>query len=249
MDSDELRFTEKDLSMYSDFIDDLVKDFNRKDQQKKQDQALASSSSITIPDKIDDQSVSASPVKKSRKGPAPKLFGNEKCKICQSKATGFHYNVLSCEACKNFFRRAIVHKLSYECRTGNQQCSVKTGHRPRCQYCRLMKCQESGMLAHYINRGKRKENVKKELEKGQQEMIKQISAAWSDSTNQIFENKPDSSEKPENNNQQQPPSFGFVSQCAVAKIQRIVDFCRKLPEWDSIDQAIQIKLIKVRDPY
>merc|ERR1711990_950774 len=107
-----------------------------------------------------------------------------------------------------------------------------------------MKCQESGMLAHYINRGKRKENVKKELEKGQQEMIKQISAAWSDSTNQIFENKPDSSEKPENNNQQQPPSFGFVSQCAVAKIQRIVDFCRKLPEWDSIDQAIQIKLIK-----
>ena len=40
------------------------------------------------------------PVRKSRKGPAPKLFGNELCKICDSKATGFHYNVLSCEACK-----------------------------------------------------------------------------------------------------------------------------------------------------
>ena len=38
--------------------------------------------------------------KKSKKGPAPKLFGNERCKICDSKATGFHYNVLSCEACK-----------------------------------------------------------------------------------------------------------------------------------------------------
>ena len=40
------------------------------------------------------------PKKKSKKGPAPKLFGNEKCKICESRATGFHYNVLSCEACK-----------------------------------------------------------------------------------------------------------------------------------------------------
>ena len=44
------------------------------------------------------------PVKKSRKGPAPKLFGNELCKICDAKATGFHYNVLSCEACKVSFR-------------------------------------------------------------------------------------------------------------------------------------------------
>ena len=40
------------------------------------------------------------PRRKSKKGPAPKLFGNEKCKICESRATGFHYNVLSCEACK-----------------------------------------------------------------------------------------------------------------------------------------------------
>lgn len=46
------------------------------------------------------------PRKKSKKGPAPKLFGNEKCKICDSRATGFHYNVLSCEACK-----VIIHAL------------------------------------------------------------------------------------------------------------------------------------------
>ena len=43
------------------------------------------------------------PRKKSKKGPAPKLFGNERCKICDSRATGFHYNVLSCEACKVSF--------------------------------------------------------------------------------------------------------------------------------------------------
>ena len=49
------------------------------------------------------------PKRKSKKGPAPKLFGNEKCKICESRATGFHYNVLSCEACKvsNFWLETV----------------------------------------------------------------------------------------------------------------------------------------------
>jgi len=45
-------------------------------------------------------SAQLAPQKRSRKGPAPKLFGTERCTICDSKATGFHYNVLSCEGCK-----------------------------------------------------------------------------------------------------------------------------------------------------
>lgn len=29
-----------------------------------------------------------------KKGPAPKLLGNERCQICGHPANGFHYNVL-----------------------------------------------------------------------------------------------------------------------------------------------------------
>ena len=29
-----------------------------------------------------------------KKGPAPKLLGNERCEICGQLANGFHYNVL-----------------------------------------------------------------------------------------------------------------------------------------------------------
>jgi hypothetical protein len=34
---------------------------------------------------------------KLKRGPSIKLFGNEMCKICDRKADGFHYNVLSCQ--------------------------------------------------------------------------------------------------------------------------------------------------------
>ena len=37
---------------------------------------------------------------RSRKGPGRKIRVNEKCTICNARATGFHYNVLSCEGCK-----------------------------------------------------------------------------------------------------------------------------------------------------
>lgn len=40
---------------------------------------------------------------KKKKGPAPKLNGNEVCLICNDKASGFHYNTLSCEGCKGWF--------------------------------------------------------------------------------------------------------------------------------------------------
>jgi len=44
------------------------------------------------------------PVKR-KKGPAPKMLGNEVCSVCGDKASGFHYNVLSCEGC-NFLSAA-----------------------------------------------------------------------------------------------------------------------------------------------
>ena len=53
---------------------------------------------------------------------------------------------------QNFFRRAVVHKLKYECKNGSNCCSVQSGHRPRCQYCRMTKCREMGMKDEYINR-------------------------------------------------------------------------------------------------
>jgi len=154
------------------------------------------------------------PVRKSRKGPAPKLFGNELCKICDSKATGFHYNVLSCEACKNFFRRAVVHHLKYECKTGQRNCSVRTGHRPRCQYCRLSKCKDAGMKTDYINRGKPNKNSPPEPSIGEpyKTIIDDILSAWKE-MDTLTDDELQAMNIGQNLNCGQKEAFLFMSMC------------------------------------
>ena len=66
------------------------------------------------------------------------------CKVCGDKASGNHFGVLSCEACKSFFRRSIRTDARYSCRAG-RCCVIDKQSRNRCQYCRLIKCIAAGM--------------------------------------------------------------------------------------------------------
>lgn len=66
------------------------------------------------------------------------------CKVCGDVASGNHFGVLSCEACKSFFRRSIRANARYACR-GNRTCAIEKHTRNRCQYCRLQKCISCGM--------------------------------------------------------------------------------------------------------
>ncbi|XP_074163987.1 oxysterols receptor LXR-beta isoform X2 [Sminthopsis crassicaudata] len=86
------------------------------------------------------------PERKRKKGPAPKMLGHELCRVCGDKASGFHYNVLSCEGCKGFFRRSVVRggARRYTCRGGGA-CHMNAFMRRKCQECRLRKCREAGM--------------------------------------------------------------------------------------------------------
>uniref|UniRef100_A0A2K6TTG6 Nuclear receptor subfamily 1 group H member 3 n=1 Tax=Saimiri boliviensis boliviensis TaxID=39432 RepID=A0A2K6TTG6_SAIBB len=81
---------------------------------------------------------------KRKKGPAPKMLGNELCSVCGDKASGFHYNVLSCEGCKGFFRRSVIKGARYVCHGGGH-CPMDTYMRRKCQECRLRKCRQAGM--------------------------------------------------------------------------------------------------------
>ncbi|CAI9161255.1 unnamed protein product [Rangifer tarandus platyrhynchus] len=108
------------------------------------------------------------PERKRKKGPAPKMLGDELCQVCGDTASGFHYNVLSCEGCKGFFRRSVIRGGAgrYACRGGGT-CQMDAFMRRKCQQCRLRKCKEAGMREQCVLS---KEQIrKKKIRKQQQQ--------------------------------------------------------------------------------
>uniref|UniRef100_A0A8C2Q6R6 Nuclear receptor domain-containing protein n=1 Tax=Cyprinus carpio TaxID=7962 RepID=A0A8C2Q6R6_CYPCA len=71
---------------------------------------------------------------------------DELCVVCGDKASGYHYNALTCEGCKGFFRRSVTKKAVYRCKSGGS-CEMDMYMRRKCQDCRLRKCRAVGMLA------------------------------------------------------------------------------------------------------
>ncbi len=68
----------------------------------------------------------------------------EACTICGDKASGYHYNALSCEGCKGFFRRSVTNDRKYTCEK-NGACNIDIYMRRKCQKCRLERCYNAGM--------------------------------------------------------------------------------------------------------
>ncbi|CAD5210283.1 unnamed protein product [Bursaphelenchus okinawaensis] len=65
------------------------------------------------------------------------------CKICGFKASGNHYQCLSCLRCKTFFRRAVLQHQSTNCENPDQ-CKQPVVKR-LCRGCRYKKCLDMGM--------------------------------------------------------------------------------------------------------
>ncbi|XP_042872270.1 steroid hormone receptor ERR1-like isoform X1 [Penaeus japonicus] len=81
------------------------------------------------------------PSESLREDDAPKRL----CLVCGDIASGFHYGVASCEACKAFFKRTIQGNIEYTCPAAND-CEINKRRRKACQACRFHKCLRVGML-------------------------------------------------------------------------------------------------------
>ncbi|XP_041746601.1 bile acid receptor isoform X2 [Coregonus clupeaformis] len=78
-----------------------------------------------------------------------RVKGEELCVVCGDKASGYHYNALTCEGCKGFFRRSITKNAVYKCKSEGT-CEMDMYMRRKCQECRLRKCKEMGMLSECL---------------------------------------------------------------------------------------------------
>jgi hypothetical protein len=70
------------------------------------------------------------------------------CAVCGDLSSGRHYGAITCEGCKGFFRRIIVHQHNdlYKCIKGNDNCVISHDNRRKCcKSCRFQKCLKVGM--------------------------------------------------------------------------------------------------------
>ncbi|RVE57864.1 hypothetical protein OJAV_G00203610 [Oryzias javanicus] len=71
------------------------------------------------------------------------------CGVCGDLAKGYHFNALTCEGCKGFFRRAIKRSSELQCPFLNN-CIITKSNRRSCQACRFQKCQAIGMRKEMV---------------------------------------------------------------------------------------------------
>uniref|UniRef100_A0A8C8VJC0 Nuclear receptor subfamily 1 group H member 2 n=1 Tax=Pelusios castaneus TaxID=367368 RepID=A0A8C8VJC0_9SAUR len=202
------------------------------------------------------------------------MLGTELCSVCGDKASGFHYNVLSCEGCKGFFRRSVMKGAQYVCR-GAGHCHMDTYMRRKCQLCRLHKCRQAGMREQCVlsEEQLRKKKVRRQQQKGaggealrvpplspsplaepvrlspQQElMIQQLVAAQQQCNKRSFSDQPKVTPWPlgsdPNSREARQQRFAHFTELAIISVQEIVDFAKQVPGFLQLTREDQIALLK-----
>lgn len=94
------------------------------------------------------------------------------CSVCGDRPTGYHYDVLSCNGCKTFFRRTIINNRNFVCSKGGN-CQFTKDFRCACRACRFGKCVRVGMNPSAIQfpgaNSKQPINETDEMDSGEEE--------------------------------------------------------------------------------
>ncbi|KAH9412382.1 hypothetical protein DERP_013625 [Dermatophagoides pteronyssinus] len=95
--------------------------------------------------RLDPVAAAAAAAQQQQNQPQPGDNQQMICMICEDRATGLHYGIITCEGCKGFFKRTVQNKRVYTC-VADGQCLITKQQRNRCQYCRFQKCLRQGMV-------------------------------------------------------------------------------------------------------
>ncbi|CAG9531636.1 unnamed protein product [Cercopithifilaria johnstoni] len=105
------------------------------------------------------------------------------CRVCGDHATGYNFNVITCESCKAFFRRNALRPKEFKC-PYSDDCDINSVSRRFCQKCRLRKCFAVGMKKEWIlNEEQLRRRKNSRLNHMQQQQNRNTNANSSGATN------------------------------------------------------------------
>ncbi|CAF1320263.1 unnamed protein product [Adineta steineri] len=85
---------------------------------------------------------------------------SDHCLVCSDRASGIHFGVSTCEACKAFFRRTSLSIYSIPSPCSPNRCEINIKNRNNCPSCRFDKCKRLGMDRDNVIYGKpSKQNI------------------------------------------------------------------------------------------
>ncbi|XP_076348562.1 ecdysone receptor-like isoform X1 [Tachypleus tridentatus] len=211
--------------------------------------------------------------KKKTKGPAPRQQ-EELCLVCGDRASGYHYNALTCEGCKGFFRRSITRNAVYQCKYGNN-CEIDMYMRRKCQECRLKKCLNVGMrpecvVPEYQCAIKREsKKVRKDKDKPNSttkdstcekdekpSQVKPLEPSQEDVINKLvlFQEEFESPSQDDlrkistfptgDSEEDNLQRFQHITEITILTVQLIVEFSKRVPGFDTLLREDQITLLK-----
>ncbi|XP_067906278.1 bile acid receptor isoform X4 [Heterodontus francisci] len=165
--------------------------------------------------------------KKARPGSlSGKLKGDELCVVCGDKASGYHYNALTCEGCKGLL-------TEIQCK------SKRLRKNPSLPSEQPNREAVDGVDSKQVTSTTRYNKHKIELTQKQQNLLRQILDAFSkyhipqEVTKKLLQQRCSTEE-----------NFLLLTETATSHVQVLVEFTKKLPGFQMLDHEDQIALLK-----
>uniref|UniRef100_A0A671FIL4 Nuclear receptor subfamily 1 group H member 4 n=1 Tax=Rhinolophus ferrumequinum TaxID=59479 RepID=A0A671FIL4_RHIFE len=165
--------------------------------------------------------------KKARMGAsAGRIKGDELCVVCGDRASGYHYNALTCEGCKGLL-------TEIQCKSKRLRKNVK-------QHADQTSNEDSeGRDLRQVTSTTKSCREKTELTPDQQNLLHYIMDSYSkqrmpqEITNKILKEEFSAEE-----------NFLILTEMATSHVQILVEFTKKLPGFQTLDHEDQIALLK-----
>ncbi|XP_057377993.1 ecdysone receptor-like [Daphnia carinata] len=177
-------------------------------------------------------------------------LNEELCLVCGDKGSGLHYNVLTCEGCKGFFRRSLTTQIVYRC-TNNNNCYIDMYMRRKCQECRLKKCLAMGMRlkqkmtapVRVVTRLTTRGNRFKHLNADQQELVSRL-ISYQKEYDQPSEEDMKKISISDTEQMNAEAKFKYMTEMTILTVKLTVDFSKRLPGFETILRCDQMTLLK-----